>query len=124
MDEQKKPSHALREEIAAGLIGSGSRVRGIVVNQLTEKEIEERAAAVLSIYSKVQEKEKELRRAESEGKPAGFNLRGDVIGEPIYSKEQLESIKKLKEQIEKMQGALEKAFANDDFSKVKELSKQ
>jgi hypothetical protein len=121
-EKVKLASHQLRDDVASGLVGCGKKVRAAVIHNLTEKEIAERTSAVLSLFERIGEKEKELRKLESQG-VASFDHKGDVVGVPTFTKQQVEEIKKAKEAVERMQAALAKAFDSDDFQKVKELAK-
>lgn len=122
-ETQLSPQAALRAEIATRLSTSGKDVREIVIADLTKAEIDRRASAVKSLITKIDEKVKELKKAEKEGKPAGFTKDGQPVGDPIYTKEQAEAIKKVNEDIAKIEAALRKAFEEGDFSKVLELGK-
>lgn len=121
--ETLSPQAALRAEIATRLATSGKDVREIVIADLTKAEIDRRAGAVKTVITKIDDKVKELKKAEKEGKPAGFTKDGVAVGDPIYTKEQAEAIKKINEEITKLQAALTKAFDEGDFSKLLELGK-
>jgi hypothetical protein len=115
------PSIALRKEVVERLTASGGKVRDLVVNELVESEITKRKTAVVGLLTKVDEKYKELKKAQAQG-TQNFNLAGQPVGEPIFTKQQVEAVKKLTEEIERIQTALEKAFSDGDFKKVYELA--
>ncbi len=114
-------SIALRKEVVERLTASGGKVRYLVVNELVESEIGKRKTAVVGLLTKVDEKFKELKKAQGQG-IQNFNLAGEPVGEPIFTKQQVEAVKKLTEEIERIQTALEKAFTDGDFKKVHELA--
>lgn len=115
-------SASLREDVALKLADSGKKVRDIVVSELADCEINKRKNAVLSILVKIDDKIKEIRKAEGAGSVV-FDRVGNRIGEPSFTKSQLDEIKKIGDDINRMQVALEKAFVENDFQKLLELSK-
>ena len=114
-------SITLRKEVVERLVGTGPHVRELVIAELVASEIEKRKTAVFGLITKVEEKYKELRKAWAQGAQS-FNLAGEVVGEPVFTKPQVEAVKKLTEEIERIQTALEKAFSDGDFKKVYELA--
>lgn len=116
------PSIMLKADVADKLSTSATSVRALVIDELFQAEIEKRKKVVLSILGTIDEKSKELFKLQKQG-AVNYNLNGDPIGEPVFTKPQLEEIKKVKEGIEKMQSALDKAFTNNDFQKLFELTK-
>jgi hypothetical protein len=115
------PSIALRKEVVERLTASGSKVRDLVLNELVESEIVKRKNAVVALLTKVDEKFKELKKAQNQGSQS-FNLAGEAVGEPVFTKQQVDAVKKLTDEIERIQTALEKAFSEGDFKKVYELA--
>lgn len=113
---------ALRTDIAEKLANSGQQVRGLVVEQLTQDEIKRRVQSVLNVLEKIETKQKELRKLENGG-VVNFNGDGTALS-PVFTKQQLEDMKKSKEHIAKLQGAMEKAFESSDFGKLHELAAQ
>lgn len=119
-NEKKSASLQVRADVAEALAQSGQQIRTLVISDLTQTEIAKRKVAVLKVLSKVDEAYKELRKQESQGERK-FDLAGTPIGEPSFTKAQLGEIKKVKEEVAKLQAALEKAFSDNDFQKVLEL---
>ena len=115
------PSTKLRMDVADALTGSGSKVRGLVVDKLVQDEISKRQAAVLNVLDKLDVKHKELKKAEKEGE-VKFDHDGKPVGEPSFTKPQVETMKQLRESMEKMQKALEKAFDSGDFQELMKLA--
>ena len=121
MEETLSPSIMLRREVTEVLASSGNRVRNLVVGELVEAEISKRKAAVVALLTKVEEKFKALKKAEAQG-VVNYDAAGQAVGTPVFTKQQVDEIKKLREEIERIQSALEKAFADSDFKKVHELA--
>ena len=121
MAETIAPSIALRKEVVERLAASGGIVRDRVVGELVESEIGKRKTAVVGLLTKVDEKYKELKKAQAQG-TQNFNLAGEPVGELIFTKQQVDANKKLTDEIERIQAALEKAFSDGDFKKVYELA--
>lgn len=117
-DIQLTQLDSIRAAIKDNLKTVGPTVQSALVEVATKKEVERRVAAQ-SVLEKIEETEKELKKI----KPtyAGYDLQGKGVGEPIYTKEQADSYKKLNEQGAKLHSALEKALTESDFTKVLEL---
>lgn len=118
-DIQLTQLDSIRAAIKDNLKTVGPTVQSTLVEVATKKEVERRVAASQSVLEKIEETEKELKKI----KPtyAGYDLQGKGVGEPIYTKEQADSYKKLNEQGAKLHSALEKALTESDFTKVLEL---
>lgn len=115
------PSQLLRQDVVAGLATSGTLVRGIVVSRLVQAEIDRRADAVGRLIDHVANKEKELKKAEAQG-TVTFVLGGNTAGEPTFTKQQIEDMNKIRQEITNTQTALDTAFATSDFKKVLEIA--
>lgn len=120
--QTQTPGAALAAAVKEKLASSTGTVRDFVISELTQAEIDRRVAAVKAVFTRVGEKTKELKKAEGQG-AYSFNAQGDKTGEPVFTKEQVEGMKKLREEIAKLEASLSKAFDESDFSKVLELSK-
>ena len=115
------PSVILRKDVVERLAGSGTQVRNLVVNKLVDEEIEKRKVAVLSVLGKVEDKYKELNKAEKQG-TVTYNSAGAPTTDPVFTKQQVDTMNKLREEIESLQKALEKAFTESDFKKLYEFA--
>lgn len=120
--QPQTPGQALAAAVKAKLAESTGDVRDLVVADLTRAEIDRRVAAVKAVFAKITDKTKELKKAENQG-TQNFNAQGEKTGEPSFSKDQAEAMKKLREEIAKLDAALSKAFDGGDFTKVLELAK-
>jgi transcription termination factor NusB len=118
-----KPSVAVKSDVAALLANSGGTVREIVVKQLAQAEINKRTESVMKVLTKIDDKHNELKKLQRQG-AVSFNASGQPIGEPSFTKDQVEQIKKANEHIEKLQKALDTAFTTSDFSKLHEVANQ
>jgi len=115
------PSVILRKDVVERLAGSGTQVRNLVVNKLVDEEIEKRKVAGLSVLGKVEDKYKELKKAEKQG-TVTYNSAGAPTTDPVFTKQQVDTMNKLREEIESLQKALEKAFTESDFKKLYEFA--
>lgn len=115
-------SRALHEQVKIGLIGSNTVVRDKIVMSLVEAEVQRRVTATTTILERIDSLTSEARKI----KPSftGYGADGKPVGEPIFTKDQAESLKKNREQAEKLEGAIAKALNDSDFSKVFELAAQ
>lgn len=112
---------SIREAVAEQLGDLGNRTRSAVVEHFARQEAEKQANAIISGLSKL----KELERDRVKIKPtfAGYNGAGEGVGEALFSKDQIEQMKKLDEQIEKMSKAITKADDKADFGDLYSLTK-
>jgi hypothetical protein len=116
-----RPHIAFKEMVAGRLASSGPQVRDAVVSSLVDVQLARRQKAVLSILEKLDAKDKELRKAESAGTQT-FDGKGNVTGVPSFTKDQIDSMRKLREEIQKMEGALSKALESNDWQKLFEVT--
>ncbi len=103
----------LRTAVRDSLAGIGPRTREQVIEHFAAREADKQAQALVKGLDKLTELERELVKI----KPtfAGFNSEGQGVGEPMFTKEQLEQRKKLSEQIAKLVKAINKADDKGDF---------
>jgi hypothetical protein len=111
----------IREAVAEQLGDLSNRTRSAVVEHFARQEAEKQANAIIAGLSKL----KELERDRMKIKPtnAGYDGAGNAVGEPMFSKEQVEQMKKLDEQIEKLSKAITKADDKADFGDLYNLTK-
>jgi hypothetical protein len=114
-------SLTIREAVAESMNSLMGRTREQVVNHFASLEVEKQAKAVISGLEKLTGFENERRRI----KPSyqGFDIDGKGVGDPFFSKEQVENNKKLGEQIEKLTKAINKADERNDFGDLYNLTK-
>jgi len=113
---------AVHADVATILSDSNIKVRELVVNELTNQEITRRKDAVLTVISKVGEKNKELQKIEKQG-TFSLDATGKKLAGPFYNKEQVESLKKLREEIVRLSNALTVFFEKNDATKLLEVTK-
>lgn len=111
----------IREAVAEALGTLSDRTRAAVVEHFAAEEATKQATAIVSGLSKLSALEKE--RVRIKPVPAGFNAGGEAIGEPMFSKDQIEQMKKLDEQMEKLVKAINKADEKADFGDLYNLTK-
>lgn len=125
VEEVKVDQHlSLQTELASKLADSGPNVRQMVVNDLVNVELNVRAGLVKLAIAKIDANNKEIKKQEKQGKPLGYSIDGKPTGESVFTKEQIEAIKKLRDENTKIQEALTKAFEGNDFSKLKEFGQK
>lgn len=105
------------------LIRNGAAaIRLRVVNDLVEKELDRRKTATLVVLDKIKAAAAELKKLENSGE-IKYDACGVAVGTPTFSKDQLGKIKEAREKIDRLEGALAKAFTGGDFSKLLEFGK-
>lgn len=111
----------IREAVAESLGALSERTRAQVVEHFAAAEATKQATAIISGLDKLSALENERRRI----KPTyqGFDLEGKGIGEPFFTKEQVDQNKKLGEQIEKLTKAITKADEKADFGDLYNIAK-
>lgn len=117
------PQIAIRQEVTTRLGSSGPQVKELVIADMTAKEIENRRAATMTVLGRIEEKQKELKKLENGGSYT-YSATGEKVGTPAFTKDQAEKMKKLREEIVKLQAALTQAFTDSNFQKLLELAKQ
>lgn len=112
---------SIREAVREGVASLGERTRTQVIEHFAQKQADKQADALVKALDKLTELEREGYKI----KPSyvGFNEAGEGIGEPFYTKDQLEQRKKNSEQIEKLTRAINKADDKDDFGDLYNLVK-
>lgn len=108
----------LLSEVHAEIAAGADKVIAGVRAALVSKELSEREAAVLSALGKLQEAERDSKKIKPDNEL--FDGEGKSI-QTGFSKAKLEELKKNRELVEKLEGAIVKALGGD-FSKVKELA--
>lgn len=103
----------IRTAVRDSLAGLGPRTREQVIEVFASREADKQANALVKGLDKLTELERELVKI----KPsyAGYNSEGQGVGEPMFTKEQLDQRKKTSEQIEKLKKAINKADDKGDF---------
>jgi len=111
----------IREAVAEKLGNLSDRTRLQVVEHFAAIEATKQANALIAGLDKLAGLEKDRQRI----KPgySGFDIDGKGIGDQVYSKDQVDQIKKIGEQIEKLTKAINKADNDSDFGDLYNLVK-
>jgi|JI10StandDraft_1071094.scaffolds.fasta_scaffold56985_6 hypothetical protein len=111
----------LRTAVRDSLAALGTRTRTQVIEIYASREADKQAAALVKGLDKLTELERELFKI----KPvyAGYNVDGQGVGEPMFTKDQLDQRKKTSEQIAKLVKAINKADDKGDFGDLYNIVK-
>ena len=111
----------IREAVADTLGNLSERTRNQVVEHFAAIEATKQATAIIAGLDKLSALENERRRIKPNYQ--GFDIEGKGVGDPFFTKEQVEQNKKLGEQIEKLTKAITKADEKADFGDLYNLVK-
>lgn len=111
----------IRAAVAAGVSSLGGRTREAVVEHFAQAQAAKQADALIKGLERLTTLEREGYKI----KPtfAGYDADGKPVGDPVFTKEQVEERKKNTEQIEKLTNAINKADEKDDFGDLFNLVK-
>jgi hypothetical protein len=114
------PAQALKLSVTEALAAGGPAVRERVKTHLVEDELKRRTNLVLQGLTKREEQQREINKIKP--KPPGYTATGAAVGEPSFSKEQVDQLKKLTGKLQKIDGALNAALGDnpnyDPLSKI------
>lgn len=99
----------------------GPRTRNAVVEHFAQREADKQAQALIKGLDKLTELERDLSKVRPQH--TMFDETGSGVGNPTFTKEQVEQRKKFSEQIEKLTKAINKADDNNDFGDLYNLTK-
>lgn len=117
-----RPHVDIRKRVTETLGNAGGRVKEAVITTLVDAQIERRKSAILKAVEKLEAADRELIKLRNQGNQA-YDHEMKPIGQPTFTKQQGEEIKKQVEAISKLEGALSKALGdNPDFQKLFELT--
>lgn len=118
-EPKKYQSSEVLSTVAERLGNSGPAVRERVIDTLVEREVASRAEALDKALAKRNEYTRELRKLE---KPdvEQFDADGKVTSSS-FSKARVDELKKAREGLTKLEGAIDKALTNNDFAKLREI---
>lgn len=113
----------LKTAVAETLAQSGPVVFDKVKEHLVNEEVAKRTDLVLKGLAKKQELEGEAKKIKPDPKTATYDAEGKVVTAASYTEEQVKTIKTNREQLNKVEKALELALNPDkpDFSKLREV---
>lgn len=112
----------LKCSVAETLAKSGPVVFDRVKEHLVEEELKKRTDLVLKALVKKGELEGEIKKIKPDEKTVGLDADGKVIRAAEFTHEQVKTLKGHKEQLKKLESALELALNADkpDFNKLRE----
>lgn len=113
MPEDKVKPLTIREAVAASLQGLSERTREQVIEHFASKEAQKQASALVTGLDKLATLERDLNKIRPQN--TMFDGAGQPIGEPTFTKAQIDDRKKLADQIEKLTRAINKADEHNDF---------
>lgn len=117
--EPKSAFGDLNQAVAEQIAASGPKVRQLIIDYLSNDEIENRKSMVVRAYRKLKYFNENLDKIEAQ--PVGFTKDGKE-GQRLFTKEQIEERKKLSDSIKRHEEALEEALAdNCCYEKLREL---
>lgn len=117
-EESKVSTHqAVLAEVADALKGSSEAVKGRLKAALVEREVVKRVDLLDKGLAKLRDLKGEVNKIRP---PVSFQADGTKV-EGTFSKADFESLKKAREKVTKLEAALEKAFAGQEFDKLTNL---
>lgn len=111
----------LLAEVAERVKVSAPEVYNRLRDSMVEKEVASRVQLLDTAFQKRRELSNELTKVNRPDQET-YNVDGSVASQS-YTKARLEEIKKAKETLAKMEEAMERALADNDWSKLKNLVK-
>jgi hypothetical protein len=103
----------IRAAVAESVKNVGPRTRDAVVEHFAQREAEKQAQALIKGLDKLGGLEHDLIKIRPQH--TMFDATGGGVGDPTFTKEQVENRKKLTEQIEKLTKSINKADDQNDF---------
>lgn len=121
-EDYKSVAVSIREAVATMVASSHPAIREKVIEEEARKEAAKLTETLSSGFHAIETLKKELVKID---RPDVVQLGrdGKPLGEGTYSKDRADKIKKTEENLGKWEKALENAWSNGDFSKLKELVK-
>ncbi len=111
----------IRAAVLESVKNVGPRTREAVVEHFAQREADKQAQALIKGLDKLSDLEKDLSKVRPQH--TMFDETGAGVGNPTFTKEQVEQRKKLNEQIDKLTKAINKADDQNDFGDLYNLTK-
>ena len=109
----------IQEQVAAGIAKLGPRVETTIVDMMVDKELERRTPPIVQGLDRLSEFDVELKKTD---KPDVKTLNADgSLKDESYSPKKFEEVKKIKERIQKLTNAINKALDNGDLKELNQL---
>lgn len=115
---KKSQSSEVLVAVSERLGKSGEEVRNRVVNALVEREVASRVELLDKALAKRIEGEREIKKL-SKPDVETYDMEGKVVSSS-FSKARADELKKAREAQAKLEGAIDKALNDNDFSKLKD----
>lgn len=114
-EESKVPTHqSVLAEVADALKGSPDNVRHQLKELLVTREVSKRVDLLDKGLNKLREAKAELNKIRP---PVSYQADGTKV-DGLFAKADFEKLKQAKEKVSKLENALEKAFAGQEFDKL------
>lgn len=120
VENVKKPSQLLNEEVKSLLEASVGKVKQRVLEAKVEEEINSRVELVTKALSELKTKNQELNKLVNKPDREEFDPSGTSLFK-TWTKESVENMKKLRERIDKVENALDKALNSNKYDDLKNL---
>jgi uncharacterized protein YkuJ len=115
-------SSTITDAVAARIAAISPEVNNRVVDHLVNIELEKRTNAIVDVMSKLRDLQNDLKKIKPD--LGGYFQEDGTEVKPVnYSKDKFEARKKLIDQIEKYEKALDLAIDKGDMSKLYDLKK-
>jgi hypothetical protein len=113
-DQKVSTTSSVLAEVADALKASPEQVKSRVRDLLVEREVSKRVDLLDKGLAKLREFKNEINKVRP---PVSYTLDGQKV-EGNLSKADFETLKKAREKLAKLEGALEKAFSGQEFDKL------
>lgn len=122
VDLKKDTKHptTVHMKVAEGISALAPSVEEAVVDTLVDREKKRRSLAIVQVFDKRDTLINDLNKIRP--KSDRFDEEGKPIGNPSFTKDEVEKRRKLKEQISKCENAINKAIDKQDYADVYNLS--
>lgn len=120
-DKKPRPHLEIQKNVATRLANSGPELLRAVQNALVDIQQERRKTAILKAIEKITAEDRELGKLMQQGTQS-FGPGGEKIGEPVFTKQQVQDIRQKREAIQKLDAALTTALDKLDFQRLFELT--
>lgn len=111
----------LLELVDKAIKGGQAKIAESVAHELGENEVARRTSLLVAGVKKFQDLEAEVKKIRPQH--TAFNAQGSPIGEPTFTKQQVDQLNKARGQIKKLEGHITKALQQGDYQGLDQLQK-